>query len=711
MVGWLRAIAWAFGLAAATLLLAAEEGGGFDKERARWLELRREIARHDELYFRKGAPEISDHEYDLLKRELKTLDARFADEAAEGAGQGTAGPVEIGDDRSARWPTARHRVPMRSLAKAHSDQELAAFHARVAAKLGREDVAFRVEPKYDGLAASLTYERGRLVRVVTRGDGAEGDDLTTNARALIRGLPEKLRGEAGDRPELVEVRGEIFMREAEFARLDAERIAQGEPGFGTPRNLAVGTLRSRDADEVAGRRLELVCFGWGAWEGGGGAPPPESFAAFRAALESWGLPVVDEARVAKGRAELADAVAALRAAGKRGGFPVDGVVVKLERVEDQLALGEGPSGPRWAVARKFEPPRASTRLLGVTWQVGRSGALTPVAELEPVELAGSTVARATLHNADEIKRRDLRLGDRVWVEKAGEIIPAIIGVDPTAGRGDETACLVPSECPSCARALVREAEAAGPRCANADCPARVARRLAHYVSPAALDVPGLGPALLDAVVARGLAQSPSGLHRLTATEWETLPGVGAKKAERLVAAFAAARGRAAEDGARLVFALCLPGVGRETARRLANHFSGLAELARADEQALRAAGLGEAAARTVAESLADPVLKAEWRELIAAGVGERWMNGGAALDRVGAFAGRSVTLTGALTRWTRAEAEALLRGAGADVGETVTRSTTLVVAGAGAGAKLDEARRRGIEVIDESELAGRLGLP
>lgn len=711
--GWFRAIRSVCAIiGAATALWAAEPVAGEEAERSRWLELRREIARHDELYFRKGAPEISDYEYDRLKRELTILDTRFADEPPAEKEKGAGSVVTVGDDRTGEFATARHRVPMGSLAKAHSDEELAAFHARAVAKLGREDVAYRVEPKYDGLAASLTYERGRLTRVVTRGDGAEGDDVTANARALVENLPEQLRGESSAWPELIEVRGEIFMREAEFARLDAERLAEGAPGFATPRNLAVGTLRSRDPDESAGRSLDLVCFGWGAWAGGGdgAGTRPESLAAFRAAAEAWGLPVVAGARVVNGWPELLDAVAALRDAGKAGGFPTDGVVVKLELVADQQVLGEAPGGPRWAVARKFEPPRAATRLLGVTWQVGRSGVLTPVAELEPVVLAGSNVTRASLHNADEIARRDLHVGDRVWVEKAGEIIPAITGVDLAARRDDATPCSVPRECPACGRGIDREAEAAGVRCVNAGCPARLARRLAHYVSPAAMDVPGLGPVLLDAVVTRGLARSPAALHRLTAADWQNLPGVGEKRARQLEAAFASARTNANNDGARLVFALGIPGVGRETARRLAGKFRGLAELSDASAETLQRAGLGEAAARGAATYLAEPEVKAELAALLAAGVGEGW-RGEKAVDRAGAFAGQSVTLTGTLARWPRLEAAALLRAAGAEVSGAVTRNTTLVVAGAGAGAKLDEARRRGIEVIDEAELAKRLGLP
>lgn len=687
---------------------------GTEEDRARLRELRREVARHDELYFRKAAPEISDAEYDALKRELRALESRLPEADAPPGGV----PGGVGDDRSGVFPTARHVVPMGSLEKAHTDEELLAFHARAAARLERpeEEIVYWIEPKYDGLAASLTYERGRLVRVVTRGDGAEGDDVTENARALLPALPERLGGEPATWPARVELRGEIFMGRAEFARVNAERIEAGETGFAHPRNLAVGTLRSREADEVAGRRLELVCFGWGAWEGDGAAARPETLAALRATLAAWGLPVVAGARVATGREELLAAVAALRAGGAADGFPTDGVVVKLERVADQLALGDGAGGPRWAVARKFDPESALTRLLGITWQVGRGGTLTPVAELAPVELAGSTVARATLHNADEIARRDLRIGDLVRVVKAGEIIPAIIGVDHA--RRDEAVAAspygFPDTCPACATPLARVEGRIVWRCANADCPARAARRLEHYASTAALDVSGLGPALIEALVARGLARRPADLHRLGVAEWRGLPGVGAKRAEQLVAALAAARQRANDDGARLVLALGLPGVGRETARKLARSFPGLPELGRADAGALRAAGLSEAAAQALAAHLAEPARAAEWADLMAAGVGERWRTAAAAAATAasaGPFTGQSVAFTGRLTRWTRAEAGARLRAAGAEVDPDLTRGTTLLVVGEEPGAKLEEARRRGIEVIDETELARRLGAP
>ena len=655
--------------------------------KARIAALRKEIARHDELYFRKAAPVISDFEYDQLKAELRALEARFPEEAAVEVEQ-------VGDDRSGRVATYRHAVPMLSLEKVYTDAEVEAFAARVRAKLGRS-AAYRVEPKYDGVAVSLIFERGRLVRALTRGNGLEGDDITANVRALGM-LPEQLGGKKW--PERVEVRGEIYLPLAEFARMNAERESAGQEVFANPRNVAAGAIRLVDTMQVQARGLALVCYGWGEWVPE--ASRPATLGEARQWMAAWGLPVVKGEKVAARGRDLNALVAAVRKVAEVEGFPADGVVLKLERVADQEELGLGATSPRWAVARKFEPEREATRLLGITWQVGRTGLVSPVAELAPVTLGGSTIARATLHNADEIARRDIRIGDRVWIEKAGEIIPAIAAVDVAARGADSQPYGIPDTCPGCAGRLMREEGAAALRCENRACPAQVARRLEHLTSPAALDIRGLGPELIKTLVATNKARSPAELLRLAAADWAAVPGVSAAAAEKLALAVSAGREKAAVDGARLLYGLSMPGVGEAAAKKLASAAGGFDQLS-----GVAATVLGERAGLDLFKYLSRDDVAAELRALAALGIG-KWQAQAGALS--GPLRGEVVVVTGAFSRWTRAEAVKKMEAAGARVAADITRQTTLVVAGLGPGATLAKARSRGVPVIDEDELARRL---
>ena len=595
-------------------------------EREQLMELRREIARHDELYFRKAAPVITDAEYDRLKMRLREL----AVKVDEGAGE--AGVERVGDDRTGSLATYRHGEPMLSLAKAYSDEEVMAFAARVSAKLGADaagEVRFRVEPKYDGLAVSLTYERGRLVRAVTRGDGVEGDDVTLNVKRLVHGWVEQLGAGGAESAALerIEVRGEIFMSLAEYARLSAARAAAGEEVPGHPRNVAAGALRAQVGEQNAAgevRRLELVCYGWGAWVPA--TVRSKTLGEFRASLVRWGLPVPGVDRVVAGSAALGAAVVEVRKYGAAQGVPVDGVVIKVERVAEQEILGLGSGAPRWAVARKFTPERVATRLRGITWQVGRMGVLTPVAELEPVELAGTTVARASLHNAEELARRDLRPGDWVWVEKAGEIIPVIAGVDTAKRTGEVAPYAVPERCPACETVLVRREGGAALVCENRDCAAQVVRRLVHFAGPEALAISGLGPAAVEAAVGRGWLRSPADFYRAETAKWAELPGVGRRKAEKLRVAIEASRETARKDGARLLYGLGWPGLGRAAAKWLAAASGGLTELEGSDvDWWRRNTGLGEAASRELMAYLRRGDVAAELAELRAVGVGEAWV--------------------------------------------------------------------------------------
>ncbi len=688
------------GLLVAGLLLwagaaAAAEASDPAQARERILHLRAEIARHDELYFKHAAPEISDAAYDLLKRELLALEA-----ANPGLLDGTA-PAGLGDDRTGRFPVYRHRVPMTGLDKSYLEAELRAFHSRVSRRTaGVEEPEFTVEPKYDGLALSVTYENGRLVRAVTRGNGEEGDDVTANA-LTIAALPRELHP-AGTRPwpEVLEVRGEVYLTYSELARINAEREQAGEPPLAHPRNVAAGTLKMSDPAAVAARRLSVVFYGLGACEPE--AVRPAAQGELLAALAAWGLPVPEETRTVRGWNGLRKAVE--RFGRERGtlDFPTDGVVVKVNERRWQQALGESPQAPRWAIAHKFAPARAETRLRGITIQVGRTGLLTPVAELEPVEIAGATITRASLHNRAEIARHDLRVGDVVQVEKAGEIIPVIVGVNLALRPEAAVPYRFPAACPACGTAVVGAGEAAAVRCPHADCPAQVRRRLEHFASKAGVDIHGLGPAWVEALVAHGLVRTPADFYRLQRADLLALGKDTGPVSDRLLAAIE--RSREAELW-RFIHGLGIPRIGETGARRLAGRFASLEALAGAAPDEWAEADLGPTAVAALAGYFGTPANRALVVELQAAGIRPRVD----AAPGAGPLAGKVFVLTGSLPAWTRAQAAEKIRAAGGVVREAVSGRTDYVVAGKGAGEKLAEARRLGVPVLDEAGLRALLG--
>lgn len=576
-------------------LVSAEERLVGKAAAERHAELRSEIARHDELYFRKAAPEISDAEYDSLKRELRTLETEFPALAAHGETSD-----RLGDDRTGRFPTHPHREPMLGLEKTHTEAELRKFLLRAAKTAAAEALTWLVEPKFDGLAISVTYERGRLVRAVTRGNGTEGDVVTENLLACTD-LPRELRGATV--PEFVELRGEVFMTQAEFERLNAARIAAGAEIYAHPRNLAVGTLKSLDPAERASRRLTVVFFGWGAWMPE--ADEPRAQTEFYPRLAAWDLPT-PAVHVAIGPETVWGLVRALDRGRLDFPAPLDGAVVKVDDVAVRRRLGESRTAPQWAVAHKFEPERVETRLLGITLQIGRTGAVTPVAELEPVRLGGSVIARATLHNRREIERRDYRIGDFVRVERAGEVIPQLVGVNLARRPADSVPYAFPTGCPSCATALEAEGEA-GLRCPLRACTAQVKRRLEYAVSSSALNLRGFGPALVATLVDRGRIRDFDDLYRLTPAEVPPRVPEQIERSKRT-------------ELWRHIAALGLPEVGGASARKLATHLRGLDALAAADVTTLRAAGLTESAAQQVAEEVRRPELQRLLQALTEAGV-------------------------------------------------------------------------------------------
>lgn len=662
--------------------------------RERILKLRAEIARHDELYFKHAAPEISDASYDALKRGLRELEAAHPDLL-----DGSA-PAGLGDDRSGRFPVYRHRVPMTGLEKSYSEAELRVFHARAVRQTDEAGLALVVEPKYDGLALSVTYEKGRLVRAVTRGNGEEGDDVTANA-LMIASLPQQLR-ESGEYPvpEVVEARGEVYLTYGELARINAERAVAGEVPFAHPRSVAAGTLKMSDPAVVASRRLSVVFYGFGACE-----PEmhrPASQTDLLARLQVWGLPVPERSRRVLTLEELQSAVQQFGRARGRLDFPTDGVVVKVDERRWQQALGASAPGPRWAIAHKFAPERAETRLLGITIQVGRTGLLTPVAELDPVDISGATITRASLHNRAEIARKDIRLGDVVLVEKAGDIIPVIVSVNFARRPANSAPYQFPAVCPACGSETTGLAGEAAVRCPNADCPAQVRRRLEHFASKAGMDINGLGPAWVDTLVAHGWVKTPADLYRLRREDLLTLGRNTELSSDRLQSAIE--QSKRAELW-RFIQALGIPRIGEAGARRLARHFGSLEALAGAAPSDWTEAGLGPAAVEAVAHYFRQPANRALVADLQALGIRPR---GEMTATMLGPLTGKIFVLTGSLRGWTRAEAVEKIRAAGGEVRDSVSRRTDYVVAGERAGEKRSTARRLGIVVLDEAGLRALL---
>jgi DNA ligase (NAD+) len=664
--------------------------------------LRAQVARHDELYYRRTAPEISDSDYDQLKRELADLEAKFPDAArAAGADSPTA---RVGDDRLEGFTTYRHRQPMQSLDNTYSEAELREFHSRLVKLLDREDLACVVEPKIDGLAVSLTFEHGRLVRAVTRGNGVEGDDVTANVRT-IHSLPSELK-KTNDAPipGAIEIRGEVFMTLAEFQRINRAREEEGLEPFANPRNLAAGTLKLLDPREAARRKLEIVLYGLGYCEPAAAAG--ETQGGYHALVRAWGLPTVEKFWTARGVDEIWAAVQELDHLRHRFPYGTDGAVVKLDSLALQREAGSTSKAPRWAMAYKFAAERAETQLKAITIQVGRTGVLTPVAELEPVQLAGSMVARATLHNRDEIARKDIRVGDYVYVEKAGEVIPAVIGIDPARRTPECVPFVFPKKCPACGTRVVQLEDEVALRCPNYDCPVQVRRRAQHFASKACVDIEGLGEAMVDALVEKGWVKSVADIYRLRREDLLTLGKNVEKSTDNLLAAIQASK-RA--ELWRFIHGLGITHVGAASAKDLAVKFGGLDALAHAKfedfiggKKASLIEGIGETMAQAILEHFNDPRNRALVSELLALGVSPPAPAPRAAQGT--ALAGKTFVLTGTLPALAREEATSRIEAAGGKVSGSVSKKTSYVLAGAEPGSKLEKARSLGVPVIDEAEL-------
>jgi DNA ligase (NAD+) len=653
-------------------------------------ELRELVRRHDQRYYVLADPEISDYEYDQLFSELKELEGKFPDlQTPTSPTQRVAGEPLPGLDQ------VEHTVPMLSLDNSYSRDELEAWYARICRELGHDAGGLAAELKIDGVSISLVYVDGMLERAVTRGDGAVGDDVTSNART-IRQLPLEVDG----LPPLVEIRGEVYMARSTLEELNFERRQEGEREFANPRNAAAGAIRLLDPKQASRRRLGLWCYQMARAEG----REEDSHVASLEWLHALGFPVSPGLERCSGLAEVETFIDRWEQRRHDLDYDTDGIVVKVDSAVERAALGSTSRSVRWAVAFKFPPEGRMTQLLDIVVQVGRTGVLTPVAVLQPVEVAGSTVSRATLHNFDEVVRLDVRIGDTVWVAKGGEVIPKVVGVVTADREPEARPYAVPEKCPECGTPLVREMEEVALRCPNPDCPAVTQARLRHFVARGAMEIEGLGGRLLEQLVEADFVTDEASLWDLEADGLAELPGWGELSAKNLLGELGEARDRPLH---RLIFALGIPHVGERAAKLLAGRFGSLDSLATAEPEALEEVdGIGPVIAAAVTEWFAKPRHQSLLKRLAERGVDPR-MEIDDGRDK--SLAGLVFVITGSLSR-PRSELKEELEKQGASVAGSVSGKTSYLVAGENTGSKLAKARELGVVVIDETELLKMLDL-
>lgn len=658
-------------------------------------ELREQIEHHNYQYYVLDDPQISDAKFDALLRELRQLeDTRPEIRTPDSPTQ------RVGGAPAAEFGQVLHSVPMLSLENAFEEQELSDFDRRVRERLGVKRVDYSAEPKLDGLAVSLRYERGVLVQGATRGDGRRGEDVTANVRA-IRSVPLRLRGTAP--PAVIEVRGEVFMTRRSFAELNKLAEQNSEKTFVNPRNAAAGSLRQLDPAVTERRALDVFFYGVGACEGWS---LPQRHSELLAALRELGLRTCPEAELVVGVDGCLDYYARLAAKRESMEYAIDGVVCKVDRVDWQRELGHVARAPRWAIAYKFPAEEENTIVRAVEFQVGRTGALTPVARLEPVFVGGATVSNATLHNMHELARKDVRIGDTVVIRRAGDVIPEVVRVVPQQRPKNAKVITLPKRCPVCGSHVKQVETEAVARCTGGlVCPAQRRESLRHFASRRAMDIDGLGEKLIEQLVASGRIRTPSDLYTLTAEELAGLERMGAKSSAKLIGALEKSKRTTLS---RFLFALGIRDVGEATAAALADHFGSL--------EALQSASLEEI------EQVRDvgPIVAAHLRDFLdEAGnkkvidglrrLGVHWANTEPAkATREGPLSGETIVITGTLESMSRDEARDAARAAGATVTGSVSGKTTMLVVGSDAGSKLKKAQDLGVRIVDESEFVERL---
>ena len=652
-------------------------------------KLRREIRHNEYLYYVLDAPEITDAEYDRMMVRLRELEARYPDSIPADS------PTQrVGGRASSQFTEVRHLEPLLSLGNVFSAEELRAFDERVRSGLpAGSKVEYVMEPKIDGLACSLIYENGKLVRAATRGDGVVGENVTVNVRT-IRSIPLTLKVPDGETvPELLDVRGEVYMPRQAFMRLNEQRAERGESEFANPRNAAAGSLRQLDPQVTASRSLSFFAY----YLVGEGAQPKHSESL--ALLAHYGFKVSENYKVVENIDEAIKYIGDFNELRQGLSYDTDGAVIKVNDVYQQRILGATGKDPRWATAYKYPPEQAETTLEDIDWRVGRTGVLTPTAVLTPVKLSGSVISRATLHNEDFIRAKDIRIGDRVVINKAGEIIPEVLRVVVEKRTGDEKEVEIPSVCPECGWRVERQGEEAAIRCTNPHCPALGREGLIHLVSRDAMNIDGCGPSVINALLDAGLVRDAADLYSLRKDDLLKLERMGEKSADNLLAALAESKKNELD---KLLFALGIRHVGAKVARILATEFGSMEKLQQAQpEELAQIRDIGDKIAESVVTWLNVPANIDLVERLAAAGLTMTFTPPASQEDNP--FFGKTLVFTGTMPTLGRAEAKTMAQDVGAKVSGSVSKKTDYVIAGAEAGSKLEKAQQLGVTVIDEAE--------
>ena len=652
-------------------------------------KLRQEIRHNEYLYYVLDAPELTDAEYDSLMARLRELEARYPDSIPADS------PTQrVGGRASSQFTEVRHLEPLLSLGNVFSAEELRAFDERVHSGLpAGSKVEYVMEPKIDGLACSLIYENGKLVRAATRGDGVVGENVTANVRT-IRSIPLTLKVPEGEAvPELLDVRGEVYMPRQAFMRLNEQRAERGESEFANPRNAAAGSLRQLDPQVTASRSLSFFAY----YLVGEGAQPKHSESL--ALLAHYGFKVSENYKVVENIDEAIKYIGDFNELRQGLSYDTDGAVIKVNDVYQQRILGATGKDPRWATAYKYPPEQAETTLEDIDWRVGRTGVLTPTAVLTPVKLSGSVISRATLHNEDFIRAKDIRIGDRVIINKAGEIIPEVLRVVAEKRTGDEKEVEIPDVCPECGWRVERQGEEAAIRCTNPHCPALGREGLIHFVSRDAMNIDGCGPSVINALLDAGLVRDAADLYSLRKEDLLKLERMGEKSADNLLAALAESKKNELD---KLLFALGIRHVGAKVARILATEFGSMEKLQQAQpEELAQIRDIGDKIAESAVTWLNVPANIDLVERLAAAGLTMTFTPPASQEDNP--FFGKTLVFTGTMPTLGRAEAKTMAQDVGAKVSGSVSKKTDYVIAGAEAGSKLEKAQQLGVTVIDEAE--------